>query len=416
MTKSAAAPPAGISGSLFLRFLGGDKSAAAVAQAARLRAELPVVFLNVSDAGARESSDYTLIDTTLAAAAASLTAPAPGLAYAGFSSPQRAAFLAWAAQPAQAAPAAFQHLLLANAEVRLLAGGLPADQIHAILPLLAAAPPWQGNIPLARTMLLAYWLRQDGLHLRLWLESYSIPAQLWNIALGCQALLAEPLSAEQLPALAAAWRLPVPAASPAVLRLRLNSLQSTLGQEPLAYVLAALGDAAQQPVVWRCQHRDLRLAFPQPNMRPLLEPLLADLLSLSDDAALPLSPSTNAEAQADLPADDAPPPQPGKRTKGSKQPDDPSRELAKAHLILEFGASRSDVFAYVLRQAQKQTGFQQIMDENRHIVYRVPFRRSEMRRFWQLWDYVQNWSSMHVYCEGRELDKWQIYPYSQYLR
>ena len=99
-----------------------------------------------------------------------------------------------------------------------------------------------------------------------------------------------------------------------------------------------------------------------------------------------------------------------------KEPPLPASELEKAHLIVEFGASRSDVFNYVLRQAQKQPGFQQIMDENRHIIYRVPFRRSEMRRFWHLWDYVQGWATTRVYCDGRQLDKWQIYPYSQYLR
>jgi hypothetical protein len=74
------------------------------------------------------------------------------------------------------------------------------------------------------------------------------------------------------------------------------------------------------------------------------------------------------------------------------------------------------VFDYVLRQAQKQPGFQQIMDENRHMVYRVPFRRSDMRHFWQIWSYIQNWSSTRVYYDGRQLDKWQVYPYSQYLR
>jgi hypothetical protein len=39
-----------------------------------------------------------------------------------------------------------------------------------------------------------------------------------------------------------------------------------------------------------------------------------------------------------------------------------------------------------------------------------------MRHFWQIWGYVQNWTSTHVYYEGRELDKWQVYPYSQYIR
>jgi hypothetical protein len=39
-----------------------------------------------------------------------------------------------------------------------------------------------------------------------------------------------------------------------------------------------------------------------------------------------------------------------------------------------------------------------------------------MGTFWQLWNYVQSWSATRVYCKGRELQKWQVYPYSQYLR
>jgi hypothetical protein len=201
-----------------------------------------------------------------------------------------------------------------------------------------------------------------------------------------------------------------------VLRLRLDSLQTGLGAEALAFVLGRLGDAARSPQPWRCQHRDIRLAFPQPDVRPLLQPLLADLLRLEElpeppaqvAPAPPLVTPTEAEAQEVAP--------PKRGGKAKKEPARPTSDLEKAHIIVEFGASRSDVFTYVLRQAQKQTGFQQIMDENRHIVYRVPFRRSEMRRFWHLWDYLQGWTSTKVYCEGKQLEKWQIYPYSQYLR
>ena len=201
-----------------------------------------------------------------------------------------------------------------------------------------------------------------------------------------------------------------------MLRLRLDSLQTALGAEPLAHALAALGDAAKTPVPWRCQHRDLRLAFPQPNVRGVLQPLLDDLLTLMDEAE-DSSSSSEPRRRGDhrrVAAAVAPPAKAPSRSK--KEPSPPASELEKAHIIVEFGASRSDVFAYVLRQAQKQPGFQQIMDENRHIVYRVPFRRSEMRRFWQLWEYVQGWATTRVYCDGRQLDKWQIYPYSQYLR
>ena len=57
-----------------------------------------------------------------------------------------------------------------------------------------------------------------------------------------------------------------------------------------------------------------------------------------------------------------------------------------------------------------------MLDEDRHLVYRVPFRKNEMRRFWQLWNYVQSWSTTRVYHDGSELQKGQVYPYSQYLR
>jgi hypothetical protein len=122
--------------------------------------------------------------------------------------------------------------------------------------------------------------------------------------------------------------------------------------------------------------------------------------------------TTQAPADASSPEKSAP----GGDKRTSKRLQAQSAPGGNAHLILEFGASRSDVFDYVLRQAQKQPGYQQIMDENRHMVYRVPFRRNDMRHFWQLWGYVQNWASTRVYCEGRPLDKWQVYPYSQYLR
>jgi hypothetical protein len=90
--------------------------------------------------------------------------------------------------------------------------------------------------------------------------------------------------------------------------------------------------------------------------------------------------------------------------------------LEKAHLIIEFRESRSEYFVWALRQARKQSGFQQLMDEDRHIVYRAPFRRSETRKFWDLWNCVQGWNNSHVYCQGRELEKWQVYEGSSHLR
>lgn len=419
MTKTASGAKKVTPFTLFLRYAGSDKPAAAVLAAARQRASLPVTFPEVQ-AGPADGPDYALIDPTLAVAqsvdAAAVPPPAPGLAYSGFSPEQRAAYLAWIENPAVFAPPAFQQLLLANAEVRLLEADAKASITFTALRSLAAAPAWLGSAGLARTLLLGFWLRGDGPGLAETLVDLQPPPALWSAALGCQALLGQPLLPEQLAGLAAAWNMHVPPIAPAVLRLRLDSLQSALSAEPLAYALAALGDAAKAPRPWRCQHRDLRLALPQPDVRGALQPLLGDMLTLVDEGQdMPGAQAAGGEETTDeFPAAVAPP---AKAAKGSKkEPAAPTSELEKAHIIVEFGASRSDVFGYVLRQAQKQPGFQQLMDENRHIVYRVPFRRSEMRRFWHLWEYIQGWATTRVYCDGRQLDKWQIYPYSQYLR
>jgi hypothetical protein len=400
----------------FLRYMGVDPPAAAVVQAAAARGELPVIFLDAPPS----KGDYSLIDRALAVAnelPENVAPPAPGLGYRGFSADQRAALHAWIDHPDTAAPPAFQQFLLANAEVRLLQGDETAAQAHQHLLPLAVAPPWQGHAGLARALLLSFWLRQEGAGLVQWLKVFPLPPDLWRVALGLQALLGQPLHADQLPPLAAAWQLPLPQVNEAVLRLRLDSLQTALGQEPLAYALGKLGEAARAPLPWRCQHRDLRLALPQPDVRPLIEPLLRDLLTVVEppvEAAV--LGNERSEATETPPAAAAEPDAllTDRQVKKRKQGRNPAEE--KARLILEFGASRSDVFDYVLRQAQKQPGFQQIMDENRYMVYRVPFRSSNMRHFWQIWGYVQNWASTRVYYEGRELDKWQVYPYSQYLR
>ncbi len=418
MTKTSSGVKKVTPFTLLLRYTGSDKPAAAVLAAARQRG-LPVSFPEEQPAPA-DGSDYALIDPTLAVAplidADAVPPPVPRLAYSGFSPEQRAAYQAWIENPAVFAPAAFQQLLLANAEVRLLEADAKASITFTALRSLAAAPAWQGNAGLARTLLLGFWLRGDGPGLAETLVDLQPPPAFWSVALGCQALLGQPLGPEQLGGIAAAWNMPVPPIAPAVLRLRLDSLQTALGAEPLAHALAALGDGAKTPVPWRCQHRNLRLAFPQPDVRGVLQPLLFDLLMLNDEAdgGQEFKSPGIEETTDELPAAAAVPAKAPSRSK--KEPSPPASELEKAHIIVEFGASRSDVFAYVLRQAQKQPGFQQLMDENRHIVYRVPFRRSEMRRFWQLWDYVQGWATTRVYCDGRQLDKWQIYPYSQYLR
>jgi hypothetical protein len=221
-----------------------------------------------------------------------------------------------------------------------------------------------------------------------------MPVELTGVALGLQALLATPLSAAEAGQVLEAWGRAAVKLSESALALRLHSLTAALGEEPLRHALQTLGGTARTPRPWRCQHRDLRIHLPQPDLRRALEPLLGELTAIDAAEAQPV----DAEAAADA---------------GDNKTQE---ELALAHIILEFRQSRSEYFPFVLRLAQKRAGFMQLLDEDRHLVYRVAFRKSEMGAFWQLWNYVQSWSATRVYCKGRELQKWQVYPYSQYLR
>lgn len=380
-----------------VRVAGEHATVMAVVQAAARRGDLPIRF---EAGGAGVEVDYAAVDLTLAVAgepkAQPGATPGAGLGYSGLTPEQRGAYLHWLAQPAEAAPPTFQQLLLANLELALLEGGASASATRDELLRLGAAPAWQGHRGLGRTLVLAFWLAQDGSGLAAWFASQgALPADLAALAIGGQALLQVPLGAGQVDALLAAWKM-APATLPAaVVALRLRSLAAALGCELLQHALDRLGDEAQRPQPFRCQHRDLRLALPQPDLRPLVQPLLADMLAAADTG------KELTAGVAPVPKDEA---------------DAEPAQTGPAHLIVEFGHSRSELFAYALRQAQKQSGFQQLMDEDRHMLYRVPFRRNEMRRFWQLWDCVQGWSSTRIYSDGNELQKWQIYPYSQYLR
>ncbi len=131
---------------------------------------------------------------------------------------------------------------------------------------------------------------------------------------------------------------------------------------------------------------------PQPNLRALLAPLLAELLTSmeADEAAAP----TDAHGNGD---------EPGMMDLGW-------------HLILEFGHSRSEFFEFALELAQRMETYTQLTDESRKLVHRVVFKKGDIRRFWRLWDYVQSWANTRVYLNGEELEKWKIFPYSQYMR
>ncbi len=380
-----------------IRIAGRDRSLATVVADAQLRG-VPVA---VSCVAPSPEEDYALLDPTLSVARGSFEgppsnepAPAAGLSYNAFTSRQRGRFLAWVETPLTPAPLAFQQIYLANLEVRLLEGGEAADAALAELRRLRDSDAWSQNSGFWRTALLAAWLRQDGALLAEWIAAASMPVELTGVALGLQALLATPLSAAEAGQVLEAWGRAAVKLSESALTLRLHSLTAALGEDPLRHALQTLGETARTPRPWRCQHRDLRIHLPQPDLRRALEPLLDELTAIDAAEAQPV----DAEAAADA---------------GDNKTQE---ELALAHIILEFRQSRSEYFPFVLRLAQKRAGFMQLLDEDRHLVYRVAFRKSEMGAFWQLWNYVQSWSATRVYCKGRELQKWQVYPYSQYLR
>lgn len=365
-----------------------------------------------SPADSRAHSDPILVDLTLHVdnTPGPVPSPQPGVAYAGLTPRQRYRFLAWASRdPAQPAPEAYQQLYCAHLELALLDTGERAQQARDELPRLAQAEAWHQSPALARTQLLAFWLDQDGAGLAAWLGLNLVPAELLGVAAGCQALLGQPLDAREALTLAQNWsvlggqRLSNPQAQPDtdVLRLHLSSLEASLGARLLDHALDQMPQTAREPQPWRANHRALRLAFPQPDLRRPLIPLLRDLFSLPTGADGPAAhPDTNTPSPTAAPT-------------LAEEPTLPERGW---QLILEFGNSRSEYFDIVMHAAQKLPGYTQLMDENRQLVHRVVFKRSELRRFWRIWDLVQTWSSTRVYVNGEELEKWKIWPYSQYLQ
>ncbi len=341
--------------------------------------------------------DYALIDPELRLDPTPAPEPLPGVGYAGLTEAQRRFFADWLQDPTQPAPRAYRQLYLAQLETRLLEGKRQREDVKQELRRLLGSENWAGDPDLGRTALLAGWLSQDGPFLARLLHQ-KLPAHLPGVGLGLQALLKAPLAPGEVMALAEAWRLPsvTPLArmDEDVLRMRLESVASSLGDEPLAHALAQLPEEARTPRPWRAVHRDLRMAFPHPDLRPVLEPILREML---------LAGPTQAQAPTELP--------------GLSPAEEPSSQRDEEWLlVLEFGESRSPFFDYVLNRARKLPSYQQLMDENRHMVHRVHFRKRDMRKFWRLWEYVQKWSSTRVYLNGEELESWKIWPYSQYLR
>jgi hypothetical protein len=291
-------------------------------------------------------------------------------------------------------------LYVANVEPRLLENSSMRQLALEHLAMVARWPTWTGNLWLLRALMLGAWLQQNGDLLAALLVHPTVPADLLSIGLGLQALCETPMTAEELAAALRTWKLGPPA-PPELLKLRLDSLTSALGRPPLAHVRAALDERAAAPRPWRTAHRGLRLAIPAPEARPLLEPALRDLTQVAD-----LAPARAPAPGTDLLVDE-------EEDEGDGVPEMDSQGW---RLILEFGSNRSEYFDYALTQCQKLPGYAQILDENRRMVYRVTFRKSEMRRFWRIWEYVQGWTSTQVYLNGTPIDKWKVWPYSQYLQ
>lgn len=353
-----------------------------------------------------ELEDASAVDLSLTTEASVTPPPAPltGTGYAGLTPAQRHAFLAWSRKPEAPAPVAFQQIYLANLETRLFEAHFRASAAEQ-LAHLGTEPAWVNNPALHRTYILACWLQKESIQLAEWIGTRPVPTDLFGIALGLQAMLDRaPMTAFELGKAIATWQLG--ARLPAdLLKLRLDSLTSILGQPPLSYGLEKLEAEALMPRPWRTTHRGLRLLIPQPDLRPVLESSLRDLLTVADVNETDVAPIGSLAS-----LDTSQPAEPNEETV------QPSMEELGWRLILEFGSNRSEYFDYVLIQAQKLAGYSQLMDEDRRIVYRNIFRKSEMRRFWRIWDYVHGWTSTRVYLNGEELEKWKVWPYSQYLK
>jgi hypothetical protein len=292
---------------------------------------------------------------------------------------------------------------LANIEARLFEPDMRQEALQSLVAL-GPEPHWRRTPSLHRAYLLGCWLLQDGPRLAQWITENEVAADLLGVALGMQSLLNVPLTPAQLGIAIATWKLGTRLPAD-LLKMRLDSMTAILGQPPLAYALAQLGENATAPKPWRTAHRGLHLLIPQPDLRQLLERNMRDALAVADVTEDDIAPIGNLDALDTSAAADE-----------SSQPDQPSMEELGWRLILEFGSNRSEYFDYVLTQARKLPGYSQLMDEDRRIVYRIIFRKSEMRRFWRLWDYVHGWTSTRVYLNGEELEKWKVWPYSQHLR
>lgn len=352
--------------------------------------------------------DYVQIDPMLTVNPSPILSeePVPGAGYAGFTPTQRYHFLQWLADVTLSAPAAFRHLYIAHLEVGLFDTIDHQHASHQELLRLAETKAWLEERLLWRALLLSYQIRNDGAELSHWLAVAPLPTPLLGLAMGQLLLAGQPLKVEHLPALLHQWQIPGELPAAAILDLRLAYLQTTLGAEPLAHLHASLVPETLVPQPWRCAHQDLRVATIQLDLRQQLLPILRELSMQTSEVDAPLSINrTNATVE------------PSQASQPDKEEEQAATENTKPwRLIVEFGESRSDFFVLVVEHAKRSPSYLRIMDENRKMIHRVTYAKSDMRRFWYLWEYIQSWSSTQVYLNSKELRKEEIYPYSPSLR
>ncbi|RLT37245.1 MAG: hypothetical protein DWI57_13900 [Chloroflexi bacterium] len=361
-------------------------------------------------------NDYTQIDPTLPLAkdSAEVVDPLPNTSYAGMTPGQRRRFANWLTAPEMAAPVAYRQNYLAWLETALFEEERQAPATAELFSLLGSAG-WRGDSALVQAALLAAWLAQDPQLIAQAIRLGDSTAGSLAAAAGWLARLGGKLDAGCGLALARGWHLHLSALATfhlendgPLLDLRITSLANSLGMDPLAWAmaqnnLAQSGETAGEWRPWRTAHRDIRLLLPQIDIRAGLEPRLVDLF-----ASLPVAAAHQpaADVSADVSADD--------------KPGIAASLAAGAHgewqLILELGNNRSQHYDYVLHIARKQPGYQVLLDETRQLIHRIHFRKRHIRQFWRLWAYVEKWPTVHVYVNGKEIEKWNVYPYSAELR
>ena len=315
--------------------------------------------------------------------------PRSGLGYAGMTPDQRGVLLDWLAEPARPIAVSYQDLYVAQLEVRLFEQtSSTARTVHGWLCQLQTADGWHASEALTRRFSWDFVSCTTGQD---WPVGWPMRPSARALRRGSRLAgeLETPLEPAQLGKLMVSWEL-AESTGGELLRSRLDSLHAALGVEPLAYVRSQwpAGDRSATSLALRAP--GFAYCGAPTYSTSLAGAAVADVLRV---AGSPVTPSV-AESS-------------GLRT---------VRVPAGRLFGTGFQQSRSEYFDYVLDVAQRLDGFSQLMDEDRHIIYRLTFQKDRMRNFWRIWDYVQNWNHTCVYLDGEEIEKWKIWPYSTYLR